>query len=333
MELTFSTIAEAAPGPAWQRFFASLWPAYERWYTRHGIEDRPTYLACRRALEKYMPELVPLHKELTDLVGGGDLEARFLSLYRPPAYLTGCSQAAWPGADPLLVRNYDYSHKAFDAAFLKTQWMGKTVMGMADCLIGLVDGVNEDGLAVSLTFGGSQQVASGFGVPIILRYVLQTCTNAAEAVAALQRVPSHMAYNVTVLDKAGQRATVMMAPGGRTKVTNVAVATNHQEKVEWISHANATATVERERFLLQRLSLHKTTQEEFIGAFLKPPLYSLAFHRGFGTLYTAAYWPKKRKVELRWPGVKWTMRAKDFKEENRTIIYPVPAERVTKAAG
>ena len=325
MELSFTTIAEDVPGPKWLRFFEHHWPGYERWYIREGIEERPTYLACLRALEKYMPEMMPLYRDICELVGGGDLAARFLSLYRPPAYLSGCSQAVWPGAEPLLVRNYDYSTKAFDAVYFKTRWMGKTVIGMSDCLIGLVDGTNEDGLTVSLTFGGNQNVGGGFGVPIILRYVLETCTTAEAAIAALERIPSHMAYNVTVLDKSGAKATVMMAPGGRTVVSHVAVATNHQEKVEWISHARATASVERERYLLNRLSLHRTTQDEFIGAFLKPPLYSLAFTRGFGTLYTAAYRPRKKKVELRWPGVTWELSMKAFPEEVRRIRYAIAA--------
>lgn len=39
-------------------------------------------------------------------------------------------------------------------------------------------------------------------------------------------------------------------------MTHALVATNHQERVEWRSHARFAATVERERYLLQRLTLH-----------------------------------------------------------------------------
>ena len=45
--------------------------------------------------------------------GGGDLEARFLSLWCPPAHIAGCSQMVWlnpAGKEgPALLRNYDYS--------------------------------------------------------------------------------------------------------------------------------------------------------------------------------------------------------------------------------
>jgi predicted choloylglycine hydrolase len=55
-----------------------------------------------------MPELESTYDELVELAGGGDLAARFLSLYRPPPFLTACSQGVWRGAEPALVRNYDY---------------------------------------------------------------------------------------------------------------------------------------------------------------------------------------------------------------------------------
>ena len=39
-----------------------------------------------------MPEMVPIWEQLVELAGSGDLAARFLSLYRPPAYLTGAAR-------------------------------------------------------------------------------------------------------------------------------------------------------------------------------------------------------------------------------------------------
>ena len=148
-------------------------------------------------------------------------------------------------------------------------------------------------------------VGRGFGVPLILRYVLQTCTTAEQAGAALARLPTHMSYNVTVLDKKRRYLTAMMAPDRPAIITHAAVATNHQENVEWISHARFTATVERERFLLNRMMLHPDTEEKFIGAFLRPPLFSTAFSLGFGTLYTAVYRPRLGQMELRWPKGTW----------------------------
>jgi predicted choloylglycine hydrolase len=325
MELTFTAISEDRPGSAWAGWFQSLWPAYRRWYLREGIEERPTYLACRRAIRTHMPELLSLYEELCELAGGGDLAARFLSLYRPPAYLSACSQAVWPGREPMLVRNYDYSPLAFDALIMRTHWGERAVIGMSDGLIGLVDGINDAGLSLSLTFGGRRAVGEGFGVPIILRYVLETCETTEQAVRVLARVPSHMAYNVTALDAAGRFVTVYLSPDRDAIVTSAPVATNHQERVEWGQHAKATATVERERYILQGLMRFETTQDHFIDAFLRPPLYALRFAQGNGTLYTAAYWPQRRSVSYIWPTLEWRLGFEDFDAGSKRILYPLAA--------
>ncbi len=315
-------LQEESPGSKWSGLFAEYWPDYRKWWLKEGDAARPSYTQCRRALSDHMPELMPLYDDLCALAGGGDQAARFLSFCNPPPYLSGCSQAIWTGKEPVMVRNYDYNPNAFDQLVLNTNWMGRRVMGTSDGLWGLVDGVNDAGLSISLTFGGRRIVGKGFGVPLILRYVLQTCDTTEQATAVLERVPTHMSYNVTVLDRKRHYATAMMGPDRVTQITHAAVATNHQEHVEWVSHARFTATVERERYLLNRLHMHKDPEEKFINAFLKPPLYSTAFNAGFGTLYTAIYRPRKRQMELRWPGTIWPLSLNDFVEGARNVMVP-----------
>ncbi|WGW03725.1 C45 family autoproteolytic acyltransferase/hydolase [Tropicibacter oceani] len=329
MNVVFRAISEDQPGPKWAGQFAEYWPSYSAWWAREGLSGRPTYAESRRAIRDYMPELLDLYDRLCALAGGGDTEARFLSFYCPPRYLAGCSQAIWPGNEPLLVRNYDYDSNAFDGITLKTRWNGRGVIGTTDGLFGLVDGMNDAGLAASLTFGGRREVGTGFGVPLILRYILQTCTTAKEAGAVLKRIPCHMSYNVTVLDAQRQYLTAYLTPDRPTVLTRAAVATNHQERVEWSSHARFTATVERERFLLQRLTLHPDTQKRFVGAFLKPPLYSTAFSSGFGTLYTAAYRPRKGTLDIHWPDRTWSKGFDDFPEDAITVTFPSAERQVT----
>ncbi len=329
MSVEFRAISETDPGPKWAQQFAEYWPSYRSWWTREGLSGRPTYMESRAAIRTHMPDMLALYDSLCELAGGGDLQSRFLSFYCPPRYLAGCSQAIWPGDDPLLVRNYDYDKDAFDAILLSTGWNGRRVVGTSDGLFGLVDGMNDAGLAASLTFGGRRAVGIGFGVPLILRYILQTCDTAAEAGDALSRIPCHMSYNVTVIDADRHYLTAYLSPDRPAILTHAAVATNHQERVEWSSHARFTATVERERFLLQRLTLHPETQDRFIGAFLKPPLYSTAFSSGFGTLYTAAYRPTAGRLDLHWPGKTWCKTFSHFAEDRMTVVYPSPARQAT----
>lgn len=322
MDYLWRAVDIEEPGPIWAALFHEYWPDYRRWWLREGEEPRPPFWQSRKALEAHMPELVGLYDQLCDLAGGGDHAARFLSFWRPPPYLSGCSQAIWPGREPVMVRNYDYSPAAFDRLILRTNWLGRRVLGTSDGLWGLVDGMNDAGLAVSLTFGGRQVVGEGYGVPLILRYVLQTCTSAEEAGRALARLPTHMSYNVTVLDAKRRFLTALMAPDRPAQITHAAVATNHQKSVEWTDHARMTATVERERFLLQRLTLHVEPEEKFIGAFLRPPLYSTAFSRGFGTLYTAVYRPRLKQMDLRWPRGIWAFGLENFTPGERLIHTP-----------
>ena len=76
---------------------------------------------------------------MVELVGGGDLEARFLSLYDPPAFVAGCTQALWTHRTPALVRNYDYAPSLFDGLILRSAWNGTGVVAMTDCVWGVLD--------------------------------------------------------------------------------------------------------------------------------------------------------------------------------------------------
>jgi predicted choloylglycine hydrolase len=314
MELTFSALEEDLPGPRWQGRFARDWPAYRQWYLVDGIDIRPTYAKCQRELKRHMPELLPTYERLCELAGGGDLEARFLSLYCPPAYLTGCSQIVWPGADPILLRNYDYAPNLAEGLILRSRWNGRRVLAMVDCLWGVLDGLNESGLAISLTFGGRRVVGEGFGVPIILRYILEFCESVAEARAVLARVPSHMAYNVTLVDREGAFCTAYLAPDRKPLIKQVPIAANHQGRIDWHQYARATSTLERERYLFFRLQDPDMTEERLIGYFLNSPLYTRAYVKGFGTLYTSLYRPVSGLASYIWPDGCWDLDLNHFQE-------------------
>jgi predicted choloylglycine hydrolase len=300
MDLTLRSIREDQPGPRWQALFERHWPAYQQWFLSKGHLARPGYITSLKKFSQYMPELLPVYGQLVDLAGGGDLAACFLSLYRPPPYLFGCSQAVWSRHQPILVRNYDYSPNFFEGTLLYTAWH-RPVIAMTDCLWGVLDGINEAGLAVSLSFGGRNAVGDGFGIPLILRYVLEVCDDTEAAATILQRVPAHMPYNVTMVDRKSVFATAYVSPDRPTVIFEAPISTNHQQHVEWADHARMTATIERQEFLAKILSDPKETASRFIHRFLQPPLYQTQYEEAFGTLYTAAYYPFKGAVEYSWP--------------------------------
>jgi predicted choloylglycine hydrolase len=134
--------------------------------------------------------------------------------------------------------------------------------------------------------------------------VLQTCQTTEEAMRVLRRIPVHMSYNVTALDRAGQRATAYLAPDRPAHVTSLAVATNYQGKVEWAPYAAAIRTVERQQHLEELLAAGADVPG-VVAACLCAPLYATRFHQGFGTLYTAEYRPAEGLARYHWPDRTW----------------------------
>jgi predicted choloylglycine hydrolase len=302
--LTLQAFGEDEPGERMAGQLDAAWPAFRRWW-QEGANARPDADEARARLEQHMPELVPTWQRLTAMLGDDPVAGAALALWNPPPFLTGCSQAAVLPGGPALVRNYDWDYRLFDATVARTAYGGRRVLGMLDCLWGLLDGVNDAGLALSLTFGGRPQVGEGFGIPLVIRYVLQVCETVEEAVRALRRIPVHMSYNVTALDRGGSRATVYLAPDRPAHVTSRAVATNHQGKVEWAPYAAAIRTVERQEQLEELLTAGADVPA-VLAALLRPPLYATKFGAGFGTLYTAEYRPAEGVARYHWPDQTWT---------------------------
>jgi predicted choloylglycine hydrolase len=321
-QIEFEAVAELEPGERWRARFEAMWPGYRKWYMQEGRAQRPSLAECREALARHMPELVPIHERLVELAGGDDLAARLLSLYRPPGFVVGCSQGAWTReGGPVLVRNYDYPVDRLEGIVYLTRWGERRVIGMSDCLWGLLDGVNDSGLAISLTFGGRRDVGDGFAIPLVVRYVLETCDTVAQARDALARIPVHAAQNLTLLDRSGDYLTAYVGPGRPAEFVGTAATTNHQGRIEWPEYAAAIRTVEREQCVLDRLGDKEVSRERFVESFLEPPLHNTNYAQGFGTLYTAAYYPVDGRVEYRWPGTVWKQSFDRFEESTRTQAF------------
>jgi predicted choloylglycine hydrolase len=267
---------------------------------QEGYTARPGYLSCVEALEEHMPELLPIYEQVCEQAGGGDLVSRYLSLYQPPPFMSGCTQVAWNHKPYSLIRNYDYNPKWFEGVMLKTNWL-KPVIGISDCNWGLLDGINADGLAISLTFGGRKISGEGFGIPLVMRYVLETCKDVPQAVSTLLRLPVHMSYNVTVLDKTGKYKTIYLTPDKGPHVDIERVATNHQQDIEWLEYAEMTATRERKAYLDNLVGQLAQSRDDLSSRFLQAPLYNKDFHKNFCTLYSMQYDLEELSATVFWP--------------------------------
>jgi predicted choloylglycine hydrolase len=231
----------------------------------------------------------------------------------------------------MLVRNYDYAPLRFEGQIWSTELVQR-VIGMSDCLWGLLDGMNDAGLAVSLTFGGRRVLGDGFGIPIVVRYLLEVCATVEEAKQVLARLPYSLSHNLTVVDGSGEVLTAYLAPDREPIFRSFPAATNHQGIVEWPEQARATRTIEREQHIVSLIQDAEVTASSFADAFLEAPLFSTSYAHGFGTLYTAAYRPVEGVVEYRWPGFAWRQSFEAFEEDEHVEMLP-DAEIAASADG
>lgn len=184
------------------------------------------------------------------------------------------------------VKSQSCRHEAPRMSIMKTRYLW-------------LDGMNDAGLAVCLTFGGRPVCGEAFSVVLVLRYVLETCRTAAEAADTVLRLRTALPQNVVVLDASGEHFTAIMAPDRDTRIWKTSVTTNHPGSVEWPEHAANVRTVERFAYLCDRLSSPAIEAQ-----FLSPPLYSTGYTQGFGTVYTVSYRPDRGEAVFAWPGKK-----------------------------
>ena len=303
--LTLSGLREERPGPAWGAVLEATRSPYLTWYASEGWDQRPTLTQARTALRRHMPELVPMWEHLVTLAGSDSDVARMLSLWNPPAFAPGCSQLVVSGAQRALLRNYDYDPSLFEGVSLSSHWGARRVIGTSDCLWGLLDGMNDRGLAVSLTFGGLPGTGNGFAIPLVVRYLLEVCDTVRDARRVIDRLPVAASYNLTLTDRCGSVVTAFVAPDRAPEYFDMPLATNHRGLVpDRPDLARRLRSVERQD-VLRSLDREGRAANAAAETFLSPALRSTDFEGGFGTLYTADYRPEDGEVIYRWPGRTW----------------------------
>ncbi len=319
--LQFDVINEAFPSDKFSQLFNKNWPAYRAWYLDEGEEARPSYLECISALQEYMPELYPLYQDILKLLNCDDLQARFISLYCPPTFYSACSQLIYKKEQTALIRNYDFPAFLCEGTILRSKWFDKQVIAMADCVWGVLDGINDAGLAVSINYGGRLVEGKGFGITLVVRYMLETCLNVEDAIAVLKRVPVHLDYNIALLDKHGNHATVMIAPDREPLVTQESTSTNHQDPIETGKPLFLEDSGTRLEALNWINANHETSLAHTVTQFLHTPLYRPHDSNASGTLYTVVYKPAAGQVSYIWPQHILNLTFDHFPEQTLDIKY------------
>ncbi len=302
---TFQAIEVGDGGDGrWAAHARTLWQDMEGLLTEEG--RTPEGAGRVRALFRtHMPELMPVLDRLAVQLDRPEARA-FLTHAALRPFSPACTQI---GRNGTLLRNYDFPPDQCEGVIVSSCFL-RPVIGMQDVLWGLLDGMNDAGLAVSLTFGGRSVCGRGFAILIVVRYLLETCDTVDEAVGRLRSLPIAVPQNLTLVD-ATKAVTVFVGPDMSPTVAPDACAANHQ-------HLPVTDEQERASRTQERLRAIRAAGAD-VAAMLKPPLYRYVDEQGSGTLYTARYRPVEGRVTYYWPGESWQQSFGDFVPGSRTV--------------
>jgi predicted choloylglycine hydrolase len=161
--------------------------------------------------------------------------------------------------------------------------------------------MNEHGLCASLSYGGSDDTGKGFGVSLVLKYVLDFCKTTREAIEIFKRVPVSMAYNITLIDSINHVVTLELSPFEDPIVLARPFAVNQQGDFDLNNYAMFSNSQERQQTIKELLFDPLVSIESFVTAFSYSPLFSTDYDKNFGTLYTGIFNPFLRACEFRLP--------------------------------
>jgi hypothetical protein len=255
-----------------------------------------------------MPELVPTWERLVELAGGGDIEARALSLWCPPAYIAGCSQAVWidplrrprPGAGAQLrLRPGLAGRQLAGHPLVRPAGAGHGRLSMGSA------GWHERGGPGRFTELRRQNAnrqglrhPAGDALPAGGIEHGTGCLRDPQTPPRTHVVQHHAARHFRKLGhrvRRTRRSPLCQSPaGGHQLPAQGRLAAARQGNLCRRALRRPGTLVDKKHSLL-----------ELTTALLQPPLFQTSYRRGYGTLYSAVYQPTDRRVELLWQDQRW----------------------------
>lgn len=125
------------------------------------------------------------------------------------------SAFAFKNNDSVVIgRNYDMplELKKLTESCLIVPEDGCSYLSQSDVFIGRSDGVNEKGLSIAVSFVNGKETQPGIGSHLVVRKVLENCSNTAEAIELIQQTKVASANNFLLADRNFDIAVVESAP-------------------------------------------------------------------------------------------------------------------------
>jgi predicted choloylglycine hydrolase len=175
----------------------------------------------------YEEHCAGITEEILGLADGLGARPDKLQLYNPPIYQSSnCSQFAilsslTDDGHAYVGRSYEYNHKENDFRLCTVRIKGKNKhLGFTEFLLGRDDGMNEHGLCVTFSGGGTfkrQPTKTGFNFFLVVRSLLDNCSTVAESVEHLKKTPISGFWNFLVTDKDNNAALMQFFDGEYSK--------------------------------------------------------------------------------------------------------------------
>jgi predicted choloylglycine hydrolase len=162
-------------------------------------------------------------EEIQGLADGLGARPDKLQIYNPPIYQSGnCSQFAVLSSvtndgHVYVGRSYEYHHNENDFRLCTVRIKGKIKhMGFTELLLGRDDGMNDHGLCVTFSGGGTfkrEATKRGFNFFLVVRSILDNCRTVNEAVEHLRKIPIAGYWNFLMTDKNDNAALMQFFDG------------------------------------------------------------------------------------------------------------------------
>lgn len=182
-------------------------------FTLEKLEERRLFAKnCLPVYEKYYPEILEEIKGVADGQGGSyeDFYTFLLSMYCFE-FDHHCTCFVLKDENHLIFGRNSDCLVALEKLYANCLYQLDGVYrfnGNTTAFIEMEDGINEQGLAVGLTFVYPRITGPGLNAGMLVRFLLEKCKTTEEVIENLTRIPVASQQTITVMDATGNLAVI-----------------------------------------------------------------------------------------------------------------------------
>ncbi len=199
-------------------------PQTAKWFSSAKVDSAKIGSASFEELKAYYEAYCPgIVEEILGFADGLGARPENVRLFDPPIYNLGnCSLIAFlSGATGdkhvYVARSYEYNPNENDLRLCTARIKGRPKhLGFSELALGRDDGINEHGLCVAFSGGGTQKrepKKRGFNFFFLTRTLLDNCRTVSEALKHLKKTPVSGYWNFLLADKNNNAAVIQFFDG------------------------------------------------------------------------------------------------------------------------